>query len=164
MALDATPGGSAANSYIDVVGADAYFGVCVTAAEWQAISSEDKALALQQATMELDRLLFKGRRRTSTQSLSFPRHPQRELGNVIPTSVQRACCEQALHIWRNRNSRGRSSAQLKSGQGVRSFSIGDHSEAFFQGGSGGGIEQQALSSEAQGLLLRWIAKSGRICP
>ena len=54
MALDATVGGSASNSYVTVAVADAYFGTRLHCSDWTDATTSDKEKALIQATRILD--------------------------------------------------------------------------------------------------------------
>lgn len=156
MALDATPGGASANSYITRADADTYFGSRFGTAAWDALGNSDKEKALQQATRELDRVLFHGVKWTSTQALQFPRDVQEQAVDEIPPEVQHACCEQALWIAQNQTTGGQSRRQQLQAEGVESFRTGQASETFGRSGP------SALCPQATQFLARWIRRGARI--
>lgn len=77
VAIDASVGGAASNSYVTEVEAIAYAATRLNLNGWATVAgstaTEDEKKALVEATRELDMLTFKGRRFTSTQRLSWPR-------------------------------------------------------------------------------------------
>lgn len=105
MALDATPGGTAANAYLTVTEADAYFAARGWATGWTSIAdSAVKEGYLEWATRLLDQLLWVGGRATAFQALRWPRAGVWDLdgyivGNtVVPAFIKSACCEWALAL------------------------------------------------------------------
>lgn len=106
MALDATPGGAAADSYLTVAGADALsvddLGPEVDA--WTAATTATKEKALKRATREIDAYLRSGwARYSSTQALRFPRARDVDAAGdpFIPVDLQRATYQQAIYVNRN---------------------------------------------------------------
>lgn len=104
MPLDATAGGSSANSYATIAEFDTYWGTKLIPsgqATPASFSDADIALALMMATAELDREGFLGERVTTEQALEFPRLGlYRRDGRVvesdsIPQAVKDATCELA---------------------------------------------------------------------
>jgi hypothetical protein len=87
MALDATLGGSAANSYCTVAEADAYFSTSFNRTVWTSASVPNKEIALIESSRLLDTMVvWRGYRATVEQSIGWPRSyvydPDRELGNI----------------------------------------------------------------------------------
>lgn len=107
VAVIAVPSADNANSYIDVAAFDAYCNDRLNATAGTSATEDDKGRAVIEATRELDVLLWHGRRKTDTQSLSWPRqgvkNPDAPHGadfpsNVIPKRVQEATAELALQF------------------------------------------------------------------
>lgn len=74
MNLDATPGGSSANSYATVVEADAYFSTSFNRTAWASAGNVDKAVVLIEASRLLDTLVkWNGYLSSNTQALRWPR-------------------------------------------------------------------------------------------
>lgn len=105
MAIDPTPGGPAANSYVSLAEADAYFATRLNADAWaqagQASPPRQEA-ALITATQRLDQEPFRGRRTYRDQALSWPRAGVRGADGLpmppdeIPGDIKRAQMELAL--------------------------------------------------------------------
>lgn len=105
MPLDDTVAGPNANSYIDVVDADAFAAIdVVNGAAWTAVTTEQKEDALQAASADVD--LYKrsaGIRYSTLQALLFPRSVDvdaTDLPYLLP-DVRRATYEQAVYLVRN---------------------------------------------------------------
>lgn len=115
MAFDSTLSGTAANSYIDVATADAFFTLHLDGSYWTALPTATKQAALVQATNRLDMEVFGGRPAVDGQRLQWPRsfivdrnqdYDDRVSvgGNyyisstVQPKELQDAVCEMALHL------------------------------------------------------------------
>jgi hypothetical protein len=98
----ATPGDPAANSYVTVAEADAYFGAVLYADAWAAATATLKARALISATLRLEQEEYLGRRTTEEQALAWPRVGVRgESGyivqdDIVPTRIKRAQMKLAL--------------------------------------------------------------------
>jgi len=133
-------------AYCTVEEADDYFSTRLYSDSWTNAARTEKAAALTHATRTIDRLLLKGRKTDSTQSLAFPRYPDTE----IPAVVKHACCEEALALLEHGNSQRRKLQQ----QGIQSFSIGHLSETYVAS-AGKGL----LSQEAKEYLRPWLAGS-----
>jgi hypothetical protein len=107
MALDSTVAGASANSYLAVADADAFAAddLGPEATFWVAASSGDKEKALKRATREIDAYLRSGWvPYVATQALLFPRavdYAGTPAAAFIPTSIKRACYEQATFVLRN---------------------------------------------------------------
>lgn len=107
MAIDPTPGGPAANSYVSLDEADAYFATRLNADAWaqagQASPPRQEA-ALITATQRLDQESFRGRRTYRDQALSWPRAGVRGADGLpmppdeIPGDIKRAQMELALAL------------------------------------------------------------------
>lgn len=173
--IDATVGGTSANSYVTRADANLYLADQFGTAAWDALADTDKDKALKQATRQIDRYRFHGWRALAGQALNFPRFrpgDQPGLGISVPDSdepihstilyipikVQRACCEQALWIAQNASRGGQSARQQLQQEGVDSFRMGDLQETFTHGGKRFG--GQSLCPAAEDLLKRWINRTG----
>lgn len=103
MAIEATPGHAAANSYVTVAETDAYF-LARDVAAWAALTGAQKEASLISATDYLDATYetqFKGLRASSTQALAWPREGVTVDGveiepTVIPTRLKHAQMQLAL--------------------------------------------------------------------
>lgn len=102
--IDATPGGTVANSYPTVADADAYHATYVGDADgsvWQSLDADVKVRALIQATRQFDAYVrWFGYATSITQKLGFPRvglvYPQTaQLVTGIPDELKWAVSEQA---------------------------------------------------------------------
>ena len=71
--LDATLGGEASNSYVDLAAAEAIAVNLYGGEAWTARTEDEKILSLTQSTMWLETLEFIGLRCTATQRLKWPR-------------------------------------------------------------------------------------------
>lgn len=98
LALDATVGGAAANSYATVEDADEALDYRVGAAAWSGLAADDKIRALVTATRDLDTLEFIGVRATSTQALEWPRTGTPYPADVVPAAIVMATVERALEL------------------------------------------------------------------
>jgi DnaT-like ssDNA binding protein len=104
MALDATVGGAAANSYLSQSAASAFFVGRLDADEWAAASLADQEAALIMATLRLDCEYYRGIRVTITQRLQWPRYSTYDRdgllldSTLIPVMIQQATCELALAL------------------------------------------------------------------
>jgi len=100
MAVDATPGGSASDSYISNTDVDAYW-VARNDVSWAAATSAEKDAALREATQYLDgKYAWVGVIDSTTQLLGWPRTSAyddegRQLTG-IPAKLEQACAELAL--------------------------------------------------------------------
>jgi hypothetical protein len=111
--ITATAGDAAANSFVLLAEAEAYFEARLNAAPWNDAAEDDRVRALIEATTEISALPFQGYRVTETQALAWPRSyaPNPDAvapaltgneyttyfaENVIPTRVKRATYEYAL--------------------------------------------------------------------
>jgi len=93
MALDATFGGSTANSYITIEEADAYFEDRLHSENWTDYT--DKGQALVTATKMLERYVsWNAQPQTSIQALMWPDL----FSNSIPVPVKEAVCELAFSL------------------------------------------------------------------
>ena len=110
MAFDATLGGSAANSYVDLAYADAYFSLSPYWAQWNEFSRTSREIALVQACSALETVSFAGTRcdpstndANSPQALAWPRSGASCDGvssscGSIPKAVKDAQCLLALNL------------------------------------------------------------------
>jgi hypothetical protein len=158
------------NSYISVADATAYFAERLWSTAWFEATAEQQAQALIMATKVLDRQLYKGKLKDSSQVLKFPRCYKRYplagewdyVGNLaesiydrdwycevsVHKNVKKACCEEALAMLERGNSQ-----RLKLRQeGVTSITIGSLRESYgVMPGKG------FLSLEAKELLKSYLA-------
>lgn len=154
------------DSYIDLAGAQVYFAGRLYTEAWDSATDTTKEKALRQATREIDRQPFIGRKADASQALEFPRcyitDPRAPGYNTehtfqiltgeyceadVPQAVKDAVCEQALYLLtRGDDHRGRLQAQ-----GVRQASIGGVSETYDRSGL------PRLCPEARALLLPHLA-------
>lgn len=104
VTIDATVGGASANSFVTEVEADAYLEARLNASAW---TGSNKAVALVEATRELNTRDWAGRKATDTQSLLWPRQwaPDPDgpscgylSSSVIPQRIKDATCELALEF------------------------------------------------------------------
>jgi hypothetical protein len=162
------------NSYISVVDATAYFAERLWSTAWFEATAEQQAQALIMATKVLDRQLYKGKLKDSSQVLKFPRCYKRYplagewdyVGNLaesiydrdwycevsVHKNVKEACCEEALALLARGNSKRRTLQQ----SGVQSFSMGGLSESY-KANAGQGL----ISAEAIDLLKPYRAGAVR---
>ena len=110
MAFDATLGGSAANSYVDLAYADDYFTLSPYAAQWAAFSDDAKQIALVQACAALETVDYAGTRCDPStddanvpQALAWPRSGASCDGvssscAAIPKAVKDAQCLLSLNL------------------------------------------------------------------
>jgi hypothetical protein len=108
MALDATPAGASADSYLTVAAADALAGADLgpEPALWlnAATTTAIKEAALKRATREIDAYLRSGwTRHSPTQALRFPRSIDVNTSGspIIPVDLQRATYQQAIYLNKN---------------------------------------------------------------
>lgn len=131
MALDATPGGLASNSYLTVADANAIateLGVGEDGTAWLAASSPDKERALLRATTEIDSYVGGvGLRWEPLQALLFPRASDLDFMDAayIVRDVELATYWQAVHVLRNADVIDRANARRA--KGMISFSDDDGS-------------------------------------
>lgn len=95
--FDATPGGSAANSYVSISDANDYFAAHLETAFWE-VPTGQKQSALVMATRRLNSEVYGGQQATKTQSLAWPRsYISTYDSTTIPAELTQATCEMALH-------------------------------------------------------------------
>jgi hypothetical protein len=105
VTLTSTPGDAAANSYVSLEEAVAYFATRLYVDAWtNAADDEVRRRALIMATQRLESLPWDGYRSTSAQRLQWPRSGCMDRDgyaiafNAIPEDVRLACCEEALDL------------------------------------------------------------------
>lgn len=104
LILDATPGGAAANSYVSVADAQAYFDARMHVSAWTNATTPNKELALCAATARLEQEGYTGWRYSDAQRLKWPRDGAKDEDGVVfgpadvPDRVKFATCELALHM------------------------------------------------------------------
>jgi DnaT-like ssDNA binding protein len=106
VALDVTPGGPNADSYLSVADADAFAASDLgrQATKWAAASPDEKERALKRATRDLDRAArFVYSYDPDVQALKFPSRIDVDTsGNlIIPSSLEEATYEQASYVLNN---------------------------------------------------------------
>ncbi len=163
MALDATVGDAAANSYVTRAEAAAYFAETINYALWLALSTADQDTLLMSATTNIDAQNINLPKYTTTetsgvpdQGLKFPRTADYDDGSqFIPANVKKATYEQAL--WRAKGEDKRAQMQA---QGVRSKTIGDVSETYAATMTRSPGAITVLAPMAKHLLRAYIRRSG----
>ena len=105
VTLIATPGDVAANSYVTLEEAQAYFATRLYATAWTGAATDDvRRQALIMATQRLEPLLWGGYRTALTQRLQWPRSGVSDQAGYplpfadIPEAVRIACCEEAMDL------------------------------------------------------------------
>lgn len=102
MAIDATVGGAAANSYVTLTVAQSYFDARLETEAWDDATEEQQEAALVMAALRLEQEPWVGCEVTSTQALRWPRYGATKrngwayLSTEVPVDVQNAQCELAL--------------------------------------------------------------------
>lgn len=164
------------STYVTVEEATTYFATRLYSSTWTSASAGDKTAALTMATNAIDRMRFRGIKKTNTQPNAFPRcywsqSRDKELIDLVinvpaffgegwfcdvttPQRVKDACCEEALALLADGNSKRRKLQQ----SGVKSFSISKLSETYIDNAHSNGL----LSVDAKTLLQDYIAGAVRI--
>jgi hypothetical protein len=98
--IDATLSGAAANSYVTLAAANAYFETVPDSTTWVSKTDDQKNRALISATRWIDALSFYGDRCTETQALKWPRDNYKVDGidlacTLIPDGIKTATYELA---------------------------------------------------------------------
>jgi hypothetical protein len=109
MTINATPSDAAANSYVDLAYASAYFASRLGSESWNGAASEVRESSLIQATTHLDAVFdWEGEYRTDEdQALMWPRVCAHDRDGFvipddeIPENVKKAQCELALFFITN---------------------------------------------------------------
>lgn len=91
------------NSYVRLDDADAIASTRLFASAWTSATGRTQAQALMTATALLDRMRWQGRPVAPTQTLSWPRVPERcphgfPMQTATPTAIVTACVELAMHL------------------------------------------------------------------
>ena len=154
MALDATVGGPAANSYLDVAAADLLNAnrLGESADRWADASTEDKEKALIQASADIDAHVYPGVVWSSAQLLHFPRDVDVD-GDDLPYihgRIRQATYEQAIYLLHNIDLL--EGAARRRARGLISFDDDDVSGSIVLDGKVG-----LLAPRAEGLLQNFIA-------
>jgi hypothetical protein len=107
LTIDATAGGSAANSFVTLAEAASYLEARLNTTTWDAADTDTQNRALVEATREVSNKEFIGQRSTDTQALSWPRwnatNPDSPTGwlyasDVVPDRVKNATIELAFQF------------------------------------------------------------------
>lgn len=99
-AIDATLGGTSANSYVTLAAANTYFETVPNSSTWIDKTDDQKNRSLISATRWIDALTFYGDRCTETQALKWPREEYKVDGidlscTLIPEGIKVATYELA---------------------------------------------------------------------
>ena len=99
-AIDATLGGTSANSYVTLAAANTYFETVPDSSTWANKTDDQKNRSLISATRWIDALTFYGDRCTETQALKWPRDEYKVDGidlvcTLIPEGIKVATYELA---------------------------------------------------------------------
>lgn len=109
VTIDATVAGAAANCYVTLAEAEAWFAQQLSAAEWTAATSDQKAQALISATGRLDQVPWNGQQANvvdPAQALKWPRYDTYDSNgwlidsDEIPPELKRATYKLALALLR----------------------------------------------------------------
>lgn len=153
----ATVGASDANSYLSVETATEILDARLGSSAWADAEPDDQARALIMATRTIDSNRFRGYKVAYDQALEFPRSDQPNTPpDEIPEDVQLACAEQALWCIQNASTGGKSDRQALQAQGVAQYTVGNLSETFRSGFTGG------LCPDGLRYLQGYIMRTGRM--
>lgn len=104
MSLDATAGGSSADSYTTVAESDTYHDNHLYATDWTGATTANQEKALKMATRILDEKIdWSGSKSTSSQALAWGRTGVEDDGysvssSIIPNPIKNATSEFARHL------------------------------------------------------------------
>lgn len=104
MAIDSTPSGDSANSYISISDADDYFSTHLYASDWDNATVESKEKALVMSTRILDEKIdWIGSKNTKEQALAWGRSGVMDDGydvdaTIVPQPVKNATAEFAKNL------------------------------------------------------------------
>ncbi len=124
MAIDATPSGANANSYISVDDADSYFSTHLYPAEWDSADVDQKERALKMSTRILDEKIdWIGDKNTKEQALAWGRSGVIDDGydvpsTIVPEPVKNATAEFAKHLIAD------NSTENADGKGLEKLEVG----------------------------------------
>lgn len=135
------------NSYISIADADEYFAARLRSDAWHGATEDEKAQALITATKQIDRIAFRGTKKSSSQVLAFPRYPNIE----VPQRVKDAVCEEGFAILKGVAKR----IELQQ-QGVKQAMVGNIMEIYT------GNKIKLISPQARELLRPYMIGSVRI--
>lgn len=166
MALDATPGGAAADSYATLAEFDAYLAAHLDGAAVATKTNDQKERALKTATRQMDAyLVWGGSAVTLTQALAVPRSgltdPQTGATistATIPARVRNACCEQARLLLASGDRTTESAADAEGLEAIKAGSV----ELRFKSGSGGNEVRSALAPSAYAFIASWVTQAGQV--
>ena len=104
--LDATLGGETSNSYCELTFADGYAANQAWSASWEALTEDEKTVALITATQWMETLSYSGKRCSATQRLAWPRSGASCDGveatcSAIPYSIKQTEVELAWQAHQN---------------------------------------------------------------
>lgn len=122
---------------------------------WDALSAEDKQVALNRAEQAIDLLPFRGK--PIEKNKAFPREPDKELSLE---RVKIATIELAVQT--NGNTEFQERLELQK-QGVKSYKIGDLSETFKDSHSEDAFYDQFVMDVITPYLRDWLGGGYRIC-
>lgn len=149
--VDATVSGAAANSYVTLAEANAYFATRVGGEAWSELDETDAENALITATAQLEMRKYVGGKTTSTQALKWPRWGIEDedaisyASDAIPARVKQACFELALYLAVNPGVSGATGLE-----GFKSIELDQGTS--FQFAVGGGSSAGTIPSQAMVLI------------
>ena len=85
-------------SYADVIFGDTYFNRKLHIESWSGATADEQRRALEEATIRIDRLNFRGKKTVSTQTLEWPRTNTHFTTTEIPNVLKIANCEIAIAL------------------------------------------------------------------
>lgn len=168
MALDATLGGRASNSYVSLEDAATYFGRRLGSDAWDAAGVANQEKALQHATTNLEAVDWVGYRNSPSQALAFPRaYPYNDdpdkltTGLAIPTAIKNACCEEAIALLEQlAGAEGNERSKMQA-EGVTGFTTLGLSERY-SAAHLPSPDAPVLCPAARRLVARWMRSTGEI--
>lgn len=127
---------------------------------WENLDEEDKRVLLLVSYESINRLPFPGRRTSPTQEGAFPRYPS----STVPQDVKYAQIENAVAMSDTSTHEDQKQYDRLWNLGVSSYSIGNLSETFVEGGGSLSANKQngIESPHAQRLLTPYLGGGYRI--
>lgn len=166
LALDASVGGAASNSYATVAAAEsaATFRAGGNATAWVALTPDQKVMSLVTATRDIDTVRFKGGRASTTQALEWPRTGTQYASNILPKPLVDATIELAFS-YAPAFAAGASVDPLNaddSAARIKREQVGEVEVEYFTPPSAPGEQLARLPAIVQRLLapLVWVASGG----
>lgn len=163
LVLDATPGGTASNTYCTRADADAYHEAHVAGSTWSAATTAARDAALAHATRVLDaEVEWRGLRAVSGQALAWPRtglyHPDSGAA-VDAASIPRPVREAAAELARLLLAGDRAEESAAASDGLAALRVGPVALEFTRGAA-----RDVLGPGVRALLAPFLPAWGRLRP